>query len=190
MNAASAGYAADAARVQAELAALAAVTGTQLNDAQKQLTALDTQVGQLINLNKTAVGIEQAVGALGAALRTGGQTDITGGMRFATAAGMSVAATFGETAVEAPAVFDPVRYSSSANVGSEVLVAEIRGLREDNQAMRVELEGLRADQRAQTGATIQATFESNANAARTVVDGVDKSSRASAWANAVKGEYA
>jgi tape measure domain-containing protein len=190
VNAASASYAADAARVQAELAALAAVTGTQLNDAQKQLTALDMQVGQLINLNKTAVGIQQAVDALGAALRAGGQTDVTGGMRFAPAAGMSVAASFGEAAVEAPAVFDPVRYSSAANVGSDVLVAEIRGLREDNQAMRVELEGLRADQRAQTGATIQATFESNANAARTVVDGVDKSSRASAWANAVKGEYA
>ncbi|KHA77920.1 hypothetical protein NC77_15665 [Janthinobacterium lividum] len=190
VNAASASYAADAARVQAELAALAAITGTQLNDAQKQLTALDTQVGQLINLNKTAVGIQQAVDALGAALRAGGQTDITGGMRFAPAAGMSVATSFGEAAVEAPAVFDPVRYSSAANVGSDVLVAEIRGLREDNQAMRVELEGLRADQRAQTGATIQATFESNASAARTVVDGVDKSSRASAWANAVKGEYA
>ncbi|PHV51419.1 hypothetical protein CSQ91_10070 [Janthinobacterium sp. BJB301] len=190
VNAASASYAADAARVQAELAALAAVTGTQLNDAQKQLTALDMQVGQLINLNKTAVGIQQAVDALGAALRAGGQTDVTGGMRFAPAAGMSVAASFGEAAVEAPAVFDPVRYSSAANVGSDVLVAEIRGLREDNQAMRVELEGLRADQRAQTGATIQATFESNASAARTVVDGVDKSSRASAWANAVKGEYA
>lgn len=190
VNAASASYAADVARVQAELAALAAITGTQLNDAQKQLTALDTQVGQLINLNKTAVGIEQAVVALGAALRAGGQTDITGGMRFAPAAGMSVAASFEEAALEAPAVFDPVRYSSAANVGSDVLVAEIRGLREDNQAMRAELEGLRADQRAQTGATIQATFESNANAARTVVDGVDKSSRASAWASAVKGEYA
>ncbi|TNC78545.1 tape measure protein [Janthinobacterium lividum] len=190
VNAASASYAADAARVQSELAALAAITGTQLNDAQKQLTVLDTQVGQLINLNKTAVGIQQAVDALGAALRAGGQTDITGGMRLVPAAGMAVAAVFGQTAAEAPAVFDPVRYSSAANVGSDVLVAEIRGLREDNQAMRVELEGLRADQRAQTGATIQATFESNANAARTVVDGVDKSSRASAWANAVKGEYA
>lgn len=190
VNAASASYVADAARVQAELSALAAITGTQLTDAQKQLTALDAQVGQLINLNKTAVGIQQAVDALGVALRAGGQTDIAGGMSFVPAAGMSVAASFGESAVEAPAAFDPVRYSSAANVGSDALVAEIRGLREDNQAMRAELEGLRADQRAQTGATIQATFESNANAARTVVDGVDKSSRASAWANAVKGEYA
>ena len=56
--------------------------------------------------------------------------------------------------------------------------------------MRAELEGLRADQRAQTGATIQATVESNASAARTVVEGVDKSARASSWASAVKGEYA
>lgn len=190
VNAASASYAADAARVQAELAALAAVAGTQLNDAQKQLTALDTQVGQLMDLNKTAVGIQQAVDALGAALRAGGQRDVTGGMRFAPAAGMSVAASFGETAVEAPAVFDPARYSSAANLGSDVLVAEIRGLREDNQAMRAELQGLRADQRAQTGATIQATVESNASAARTVVDGVDKSARTASWANAVKGEYA
>lgn len=190
VNAASASYVADAARVQAELSALAAITGTQLTDAQKQLTALDAQVGQLINLNKTAVGIQQAVDALGVALRAGGQTDIAGGMSFVPAAGMSVAASFGESAVEAPAAFDPVRYSSAANVGSDALVAEIRGLREDNQAMRAELEGLRADQRAQTGATIQATVESNASAARTVVEGVDKSARASSWASAVKGEYA
>jgi hypothetical protein len=138
----------------------------------------------LITINDSVLTVAQAIAGLRAAM--GGAADL--GVQFSNPP--VVAALAAMTSPVTAAVFDPVRYSSAANVGSEVLVAEIRGLREDNQAMRVELEGLRADQRAQTGATIQATFESNANAARTVVDGVDKSSRASAWASAVKGEYA
>lgn len=190
VNAASADYTAAAAKVQADLAALAKIAGTQMSEAQKQLTALDTQVGQLINLNKTAVGIQEAVAALGAALRASGQVDSTAGMQFGSGAGMAAFnAQLDETSVDLPAAQAMQRYFNTGG-NSDALVAEIRGLREDNQAMRVELAGLRADQRVQTGDTIRATVESNASAARTVVEGVDKSARTSSWANTVKGDYA
>lgn len=190
VNAASAEYVAAAAKVQADLAALAKNASSQMSDAQKQLTALDTQVGQLVNLNKTAVGIEQAVTALGTALRADGQLDVTAGMQFGSAAGMvAFGGQLDAADVDMHSAQSMQRYFSTGG-SSDALVAEIRGLREDNQAMRLELEGLRADQRVQTGETIRATVESNADAARTVVAGVDKSARTSTWANAVKGEYA
>ena len=184
VNASDARYAADYARVVEANKEALKWAAAQVDVQQASLDALNAQVSGLITINDSVLTVAQAIAGLRAA--TGGAADL--GVQFSNPP--VVAALAAMTSPVTAAVFDPVRYSSAANVGSEVLVAEIRGLREDNQAMRVELEGLRADQRAQTGATIQATFESNANAARTVVDGVDKSSRASAWANAVKGEYA
>mgnify|MGYP001087766052 CR=1 FL=1 len=184
VNASDARYAADYARVVEANKEALKWAAAQVDVQQASLDALNAQVSGLITINDSVLTVAQAIAGLRAAM--GGAADL--GVKFSNPP--VVAALAAMTSPVTAAVFDPVRYSSAANVGSEVLVAEIRGLREDNQAMRVELEGLRADQRAQTGATIQATFESNANAARTVVDGVDKSSRASAWATAVKGEYA
>ncbi|OEZ89632.1 prophage tail length tape measure protein [Janthinobacterium sp. HH106] len=184
VNASDARYAADYARVVEANKEALKWAAAQVDVQQASLDALNAQVSGLITINDSVLTVAQAIAGLRAAM--GGAADL--GVQLGNPP--VIAALAAMTSPVAAAVFDPVRYSSSANVGSDVLVAEIRGLREDNQAMRVELEGLRADQRAQTGATIQATFESNANAARTVVDGVDKSSRASAWANAVKGEYA
>ncbi|MDQ4625310.1 phage tail length tape measure family protein [Janthinobacterium lividum] len=184
VNASDARYAADYARVVEANKEALKWAAAQVDVQQASLDALNAQVSGLITINDSVLTVAQAIAGLRAAM--GGAADL--GVQFSNPP--VVAALAAMTSPVTAAVFDPVRYSSAANVGSDVLVAEIRGLREDNQAMRVELEGLRADQRAQTGATIQATFESNANAARTVVDGVDKSSRASAWANAVKGEYA
>ncbi|MDO8051161.1 hypothetical protein O3301_22075 [Janthinobacterium sp. SUN211] len=184
VNASDARYAADYARVVEANKEALKWAAEQVDVQQASLDALNAQVSGLIKINDSVLTVAQAIAGLRAAM--GGAADL--GVQFSNPP--VIAALAAMTTPVAAAVFDPVRYSSAANVGSDVLVAEIRGLREDNQAMRAELEGLRADQRAQTGATIQATFESNANAARTVVDGVDKSSRASAWANAVKGEYA
>jgi hypothetical protein len=184
VNASDARYAADYARVVEANKEALKWAAAQVDVQQASLDALNAQVSGLIRINDSVLTVAQAIAGLRAAM--GGATDLGVQLSGTTA----VAALAAMTSPVTAAAFDPVRYSSAANVGSDVLVAEIRGLREDNQAMRVELEGLRADQRAQTGATIQATFESTANAARTVVDGVDKSSRASAWANAVKGEYA
>ncbi|MCC7597739.1 tape measure protein [Janthinobacterium sp. FW305-129] len=171
-------YAADAARVQADLAALAAIAGTQMSDAQKQLTALDTQVGQLINLNKTAVGIKEAVDALGAALRAGGNVDITGGMQFASAFGMPLAAV-DEVVVDAPAAQAMQRYFSAGDGVNEVLVAEIKGLRE-------EVRQLRADQDQQTGAIISSNYDANERAADKVSAGALEAARATVWASQSK----
>ena len=171
-------YAADAARVQADLAALAVIAGTQLSDAQKQLTALDMQVGQLINLNKTAVGIQEAVDALGAALRAGGKTDITGGMQFASAFGMPLAAV-DEVVVDAPAAQAMQRYFSAGDGANEALVAEIKGLRE-------EVRQLRADQDQQTGAIISSNYDANERAADKVSAGASEAARASVWASQSK----
>lgn len=171
-------YAADAARVQADLAALAAIAGTQLSDAQKQLTVLDTQVGQLINLNKTAVGIQEAVDALGAALRAGGNVDSTGGMQFASAFGMPLAAV-DEVMVDAPAAQAMQRYFSAGDGVNEALVAEIKGLRE-------EVRQLRADQDQQTGAIISSNYDANERAADKVSAGASEAARASVWASQSK----
>ncbi|MDN2675600.1 tape measure protein [Janthinobacterium sp. SUN033] len=172
-------YAADAARVQADLAALAAIAGTQLSDAQKQLTALDTQVGQLINLNKTAVGIQKAVNALGAALLAGGKVDITQGMQFGSGFGMPLAAAFDEVVVDAPAAQAMQRYFSAGDGANEALVAEIKGLRE-------EVRQLRADQDQQTGAIISSNYDANERAADKVSAGASEAARASVWASQSK----
>lgn len=174
-------YAADAARVQADLAALAAIAGTQLSDAQKQLTALDTQVGQLINLNKTAVGIQEAVDALGAALRAGGKTDITDGMLFGSSFGMPVAAAAAadDMLVDVPAAQAMQRYFSASDGANEALVAEIKGLRE-------EVRQLRADQDQQTGAIISSNYDANERAADKVSAGASEAARASVWASQSK----
>ncbi|WP_219118967.1 hypothetical protein [Janthinobacterium sp. UMAB-56] len=52
--------------------------------------------------------------------------------------------------------------------------------------LRAEVAAHRADQSKQTGAVVQATVESNDKAAKTVVAGVDKSAKASAWAKQVE----
>ena len=184
VNASDARYAADYARVVEANKEALKWAAAQVDVQQASLDALNAQVSGLITINDSVLTVAQAIAGLRAAM--GGAADL--GVQPGNPP--VAAALAAMTSPVAAAVFDPVRYSSAANVGSDALVAEIRGLREDNQAMRAELEGLRADQRAQTGATIQATVESNASAARTVVEGVDKSARASSWASAVKGEYA
>lgn len=184
VNASDARYAADYARVMAANSEALKWASAQVDVQQASLDALNAQVSGLITVNDSVLTVAQAIANLQAAM--GGATGL--GVQFShPPAGSALAALAGPAT---PAVFDAGRYSAAANLGSDALVAEIRGLRQDNQAMREELEGLRADQRAQTGATIQATIESNTNAARMVVDGVDQSARASAWANTVKGEYA
>lgn len=184
VNASDARYAADYARVVEANKEALKWAAAQVDVQQASLDALNAQVSGLITINDSVLTVAQAIAGLRAA--TGGAADLD--VHFSNTP--FVAALAAMTTPVTASVFDPARYSSAANLGSDVLVAEIRGLREDNQAMRAELQGLRADQRAQTGATIQATVESNASAARTVVDGVDKSARTASWANAVKGEYA
>lgn len=184
VNAADGRYAADYARVVAANEDALKWAATQVDLQQAGLDMLNAQVAGLITINDSVLTVAQAITRLQAAM--GGASQL--GVAFSNAPAAMALAVSGSTTTALD--FDPVRFSAAANPGSDALVAEIRGLREDNKAMRVELEGLRADQRVQTGDTIRATVESNASAARTVVEGVDKSSRTSSWANTVKGEYA
>ena len=184
VNASDARYAADYARVVEANKEALKWAAAQVDVQQASLDALNAQVSGLISINDSVLTVAQAIGRLQAAM--GGAAQL--GVEFSAApVGMALAAS---NSPAAAIEFDSVRYGAAANVGADALVAEIRGLREDNQAMRVELAGLRADQRVQTGDTIRATVESNASAARTVVEGVDKSARTSSWANTVKGDYA
>jgi hypothetical protein len=65
VNASSAAYVANFAKVQSDLAALDAIAGKQMTDAQAQLSALDQQTSLLSSLNATAVKIETAMTAPG-----------------------------------------------------------------------------------------------------------------------------
>ncbi|MBB5610439.1 MULTISPECIES: hypothetical protein [unclassified Janthinobacterium] len=174
VNASDAKYAADYARVMAANDEALKWAGAQVDVQQASLDALKAQVSGLITINDSVLTVAQAIATLQAAM---GVSDGLG-VRFTNAPVFE--------APVAPAAFDVMRYSAAANVGSDALVAEIRGLRDDNRAMRDELKGLREDQARQTGATIQANQEANASAADKVVSGVEKSAKASAWERKVE----
>lgn len=184
VNASDAKYAADYARVIAANDEAAKWASAQVDVQQASLDALKAQVSGLITINDSVLTVAQAIANLHAAMGTA-----TGrGVEFTNAP--AAVAQVALSSTPAPVVFDAQRYSAGSNVGSDVLVAEIRALNARLDAQTAEIKGLRADQHKQTGAAIQATVESNASAARTVVAGVDKSAKGSAWANTVKGEYA
>lgn len=197
VNASDAKYAADYARVIAANEDAAKWASAQVDVQQASLDALKAQVSGLITINDSVQTVAQAIANLHAAMGTatglGVQFDGShaGGLVSTPYDGYIAELHEGEPVIDAPAAAALRRYfggtgprsgeSSVDNTGA--LVAEIKSLRE-------EVKGLRADQARQTGATIQATVESNANAAKAVVAGVDKSAKGSAWANTVKGEYA
>ncbi|MBH1985296.1 MAG: tape measure protein [Burkholderiales bacterium] len=184
VNASDARYAADYARVLAANDEALKWASAQVDVQQASLDALKAQVSGLITINDSVLTVAQAIANLHAAMGTA-----TGlGVEFTNAP--AVAASAAMVSAPAPVVFDTMRYSAASNVGSDALVAEIRALNARLDAQTVEIKGLRADQAKQTGAAIQATVESNDKAAKTVVAGVDKSAKSSAWANTVKGEYA
>jgi len=170
VNASDAKYAADYARVMAANTDALQWASQQVDVQQASLDALTKQVSGLITINDSVLTVAQAIANLQTA------------MGVATGQGVQFTnAPVAPAASPAVAMFDMSRYSAASNAGSEALAVEIRGLREDNKAMREELKGLRADQDKQTGGMIRATVESNANAAKAVVSGVEKSAKQSAW---------
>jgi len=152
---------------------------TQVDVAQASLDALTAQVSGLITINDTLLTVAQAIENLHAAM--GVSTGL--GVEFTNAPAVAVQAAL--TSAPVPVVFDAARYSAGSNAGSDALVAEIRGLREDNKAMREEIKGLRTDQGKQTGALIASNFDANKQAAEKVVAGVEKSANTSAWGKSV-----
>ncbi|MDO8033577.1 hypothetical protein O3297_09125 [Janthinobacterium sp. SUN128] len=189
VNASDARYAADYARVVAANNEALKWASAQVDVQQASLDALKAQVSGLITINDSVLTVAQAIANLHAAMGTatgmGVQFDGShaGGLANVPFDGYAAELHRGEVVVDAQAAAAMRRYfggaPSQGGGNNDALVAEVKGLRE-------EVKGLRADQAKQTGATIQATVESNDKAAKTVVAGVDKSAKASAWAKQVE----
>ena len=193
VNASDARYAADYARVVAANNEALKWASAQVDVQQASLDALKAQVSGLITINDSVLTVAQAIANLHAAMGTATGLGVkfdgshAGGLASVPFDGYAAELHRGEVVVDAPAAAAMRRYfggaPSQGGGNTDALVAEIKGLRE-------EVKGLRADQDKQTGAMIRGTVESNDKAAKTVVAGVDKSAKSSAWANTVKGEYA
>ncbi len=189
VNASDARYAADYARVLAANDEALKWASAQVDMQQASLDALKAQVSGLITINDSVLTVAQAIANLHAAMGTATGLGVkfdgshAGGLANVPFDGYAAELHRGEVVVDAPAAAAMRRYfggaPSQGGGNNDALVAEIKSLRE-------EVKGLRADQAKQTGATIQATVESNDKAAKTVVAGVDKSAKASAWAKQVE----
>ncbi|WP_332859364.1 tape measure protein [Janthinobacterium svalbardensis] len=189
VNASDARYAADYARVLAANNEALKWASAQVDVQQASLDALKAQVSGLITINDSVLTVAQAIANLHAAMGTATGLGVkfdgshAGGLANVPFDGYAAELHRGEVVVDAPAAAAMRRYfggaPSQGGGNNDALVAEIKSLRE-------EVKGLRADQAKQTGATIQATVESNDKAAKTVVAGVDKSAKASAWAKQVE----
>ncbi|PHV24648.1 hypothetical protein CSQ93_28230 [Janthinobacterium sp. BJB426] len=189
VNASDAKYAADYARVIAANEDAAKWASAQVDVHQASLDALKAQVSGLITINDSVLTVAQAIANLRAAMGTASGMGVqfdgshAGGLANVPFDGYAAELHRGEVVVDAQAAAAMRRYfggaPSQGGGNTDALVAEIKSLRE-------EVKGLRADQAKQTGATILATVESNDKAAQTVVAGVDKSAKASAWAKQVE----
>ncbi|WP_308921756.1 hypothetical protein [Janthinobacterium sp. J1-1] len=184
VNAADGRYAADYARVVAANEDALKWAAAQVDVQQASLDALNAQVSGLITINDSVLTVAQAISNLQVAMGVSSGL----GVEFTNAPAVAVQAAM--TSEPVPVVFDATRYSAGSSASSEVLVAEVRALNARLDAQTAEIKGLRDDQKKHTGATIQATFESNAIAAKTVVAGVEKSAKQSVWTNESKAELA
>jgi hypothetical protein len=179
VNASDSKYASDYARVVAANEQAAKWAAQQVDLQQASYDALEAQVKGLVDINDSVLTVPQAIANLQAAVGVSGGL----GVKFTNA---PIAAP----AVSSAPAIDYSRYSAGSNAGADALVAEIRALNARLDAQTEEIKGLRGDHVVQTNAVVRATTESNAKAAGTVVAGVEKSAKASAWSSAVKGEYA
>lgn len=185
VNASDARYVADYARVMAANDEALKWAGLQVDVQQASLDALTAQVSGLIIINDSVLTVAQAIANLQAAMGTATGRGVrfdgshAGGLASVPFDGYAAELHRGEVVVDAPAAAAMRRYfggvPSPGGGNTDALVTEIKSLRE-------EVKGLRADQDKQTGAAIRATVESNDKAAKSVVAGIDKSTKASAWA--------
>ena len=176
VNASDAKYVADYARVMAANDEALKWAGMQVDVQQASLDALTAQVSGLITINDSVLTVAQAIANLQAAMGVSSSL----GVEFTNAPAVASSAALSST--PAPVVFDVARYSAGSNAGSYALVAEIRGLREDNKKLNEKIDKLNADANKNANAQIASNFEANKQAAKTVVAGIDKSTKASAWA--------
>ena len=189
VNASDARYAADYARVVAANDEALKWASAQVDVQQASLDALKAQVSGLITINDSVLTVAQAIANLHAAMGTATGLGVkfdgshAGGLSNVPFDGYAAELHRGEVVVDAQAASAMRRYfggaPSQGGGNTDALVAEIKGLRE-------EVKGLRADQDKQTGALIRGTGEANDKAAKTVVAGVEKSTKSSAWAKQVE----
>ncbi len=149
-------YARDYARVQADMAIMAANVGSQLTAAQVQQIALDKQVAGLITLNDSvkagAATVAQAIAALSLVSVRPVDGSHAGGLSTVPFDGYTAELHAGERVLTA---FEARNYSALPGAGNEALVAEIRGLREDNRALKAELTAFKSQSQAENVAIAQ-----------------------------------
>jgi hypothetical protein len=145
-------YSSDLATVMRTNDDLAKWATESVDVAQASLNALNDSSATLTDISATLAKIAQGVQYLPAAL-----------------SGQDVPA------------FTKIDYSTIGTSNMTALVDEIKALRASNEAMAVELKGLRADQQRQTGDLIQAGGASAERAAEIVVDGVRHAATDAAW---------
>ncbi|OFA05193.1 hypothetical protein [Duganella phyllosphaerae] len=164
VNASDAKYAADYARVIAANQEAAKWASQQVDLQQASYDALEAQVKSLITINDSvnagSLTVAQAIVNLQAAM---GVTDSMG-VKFTNAPAVTA------MAVAAAPAMDFSRYQAGSNAGTEVMAAAIKALQE-------EVKGLRADQVRQTVVLKQSNEKANADAAKTVVQGVEQSAK-------------
>ena len=149
-------YARDYARVQADMAIMAANVGSQLTAAQAQQIALDKQVSGLITLNDSvnagAATVAQAIASLGVLGVKQINGSHAGGLTSVPYDGYTAELHAGERVLTA---FEARNYSAQSGGGSDAVVAEIRGLREDNRTLREELTAFKMQSQAENVAIVQ-----------------------------------
>lgn len=200
VNASSTKYAADYALVQAANAEALKYAAAQVNMQQASLDALKAQVSGLITLNTSMLTVAQAIAelraAMGVATRLGVPFDGShaGGLVSVPFNGYAAELHQGEVVVDAAAAAAMRRYfggaPSQGGGNTDVLVAEIRALREENKATREELRGLRADQAKQTGDIILGNYDASDKAANKQVAGAKSAAMAPIYAEKMKGKLA
>jgi hypothetical protein len=155
VNASSSAYVANFAKVQSDLAALDAIAGKQMTDAQAQLAALDQQTSLLSSLNATAGNIE-------AALTTPGQP----------------------VTMPAPVMnWSEVGTSNMAPLVEEIkgLRADNADLKADNADLKAGNAALLSAVKEQTSVLAQVTLTAAANNAKEVTSGAAGALSAAAW---------
>ena len=184
VNASDARYAADYARVLAANDEALKWASAQVDVQQASLDALKAQVSGLITINDSVLTVAQAIANLHSAMGTATGLGVkfdgshAGGLANVPFDGYSAELHRGEVVVDAQAAAAMRRYfggaPSQGGGNTDALVAEIKRLNE-------KLDKLNADTNRNAGATIQATVESNDKAAKTVVAGIDKSTKSAVW---------
>lgn len=143
-------YVRDYARVQADMAILAASVGSQLTDAEKQQVALDKQVKGLITLNDSvnagAATVAQAIASLGVLGVKQIDGSHAGGLSRVPFDGYNAELHAGERVLTA---FEAREYSArSSGGGTGDVAAAIDRLTEENRALRAELTEFKSQSQA------------------------------------------